>query len=194
MLSLHYKKLSLDLLDSGKNKPPVECCPVSSWEDKHKSSEDGKLSIICSSKMLQVAEGSLQRLTQPWNAAEIRVSNRWQNPEKQPTIWYQQLCVEYTEFKRLIRSMLPQALPNHARLHAVGWFKTQLSSLKIQDFGQETKLMHICHSTSELKKAMSHPSSQGSRESQSAPANSQLSLCNRIFRDKKSLHRLHCWM
>lgn len=62
-LSLHYKKLSLDLLNSGKNKARVECCPVSSWEDKHESSEDGKQSIICSPKMLEVVEGSLQEIS-----------------------------------------------------------------------------------------------------------------------------------
>lgn len=63
MLTLHYKKVSLDLLDSGKNKAWVECCSVSSWEDKHKSSEDGKQSIICSPKMQEVVEGSLWEIS-----------------------------------------------------------------------------------------------------------------------------------
>lgn len=58
MLNLHYGKVSLDLLDSGKNKAWVECCAVSSWEDKHKSLEDGKQGIICSPKILEVVEGS----------------------------------------------------------------------------------------------------------------------------------------
>lgn len=47
--------------------------------------------------------------------------------------------------------------------------------------------MCMCHCTSEVRKARLRPSSQGSRGSRGAPAKSELSLSNRIFRATKGL-------
>lgn len=141
----------------------MERCPVSSWEDKHKSSQDGRRSIICSPKMLEVVEGSSQEIS---SALECSWNTRLQQMAKSREAAYNlvsaAVCEIHTGLSGWEEACCSRLYPTMHDCTHLDDSKTQLSRLKIQDFNQETKLIHLCHSASEVRKARLHPS-QGSR-------------------------------
>lgn len=71
------------------------------------------------------------RLAQPWNAAEARVSSRWQNPGSSLQFDISS-CVWNTRGVKRLRSGTLQLCP--ATHHCLARFTAQLSRLKIQDW------------------------------------------------------------
>lgn len=167
MLSLHYERGFIrSAWYRGKQRlAGMLLCEL--LRKNHKSSDDGKSSIICSPTKLEVL-GLCCRLAEPWNAAETRVSNRWQNPGSSPQFDISSCVWNTCRVKWLRRSTLRLYPTVH---NCLRWFKAQLSKVSNFETGWESKIMHTCHCTTVLRKARHHPSPQSSKE---CPANSQL--------------------